>query len=417
MTIYQLLPRLFRKGKFSSIDKRALSYLKDLGASHIWLTGVIRHSMGKDYVKGDIGSPYSIADYYDVNPYLATNEDNRLAEFKRALKRTHDNGLKLLLDFVPNHVSPDYHDEHGGIKTLGIHDYDWTDTEKIDYSDKSNWTKMLDILSHWAVMGVDGFRCDMVELVPLDFWHYIIAECKKRFPALIFVAEVYNKDAYGNFVDAGFDALYDKSGLYDTIRAVVAGHAPASQITSNWQSLGGLQPKMLNFLENHDEQRLASPCFAGSPQAGYAALAVSVLFYPCPFMLYFGQEIGEDAHDGANGRTSIFSEQRHIDPIGKLSDNETMIQNRYREILCLKEALGDAVNYDLCYAQSPENGFDANRHFAFMRYDDNHCVLVVSNFSKDEARMVISIPEGAPQAFGQSVEVEVAAQDFVILSK
>lgn len=417
MTIYQILPRLFRKGKFSSIDRKALSYLKDLGVSHIWLNGVLRHSSGKAYVKGDIGSPFSIEDYYDVNPYLATNEENRITEFKRALKRTHESGLKMLLDFVPNHVSPDYHDSHGGIRTLGIHDYDWTDTDKIDYSDRENWTRMLNILCYWAEMGVDGFRCDMVELVPLDFWHYIIAECRKRFPSLVFVAEVYEKNAYGSFVDAGFDVLYDKSGLYDTIRAVVAGHAPASQITSNWQSLGNLQPKMLNFLENHDEQRLASPCFAGSPQAGYASLAVSALFYPCPFMLYFGQEIGEDAHDGADGRTSIFEAQRHIDPICKLSDNEMMIQNRYREVLRLKEALGDAANYDLCYAQRGEDGFDRDRHFAFMRYDDKHCVLVVSNFSQEAARMVIRIPEEAPQNLGSSTEVEVAGQDFIILSK
>lgn len=417
MTIYQVLPRLFRKGKFASIDKKALTYLKDLGVSHIWLTGVIRHSMGKDYVKGNIGSPFSIADYYDVNPYLSTDEDSRLMEFKRVVKRTHENGLELLLDFIPNHVSPDYHDNHGGIKTLGIHDYDWTDTDKIDYSDKANWTKMLDILSYWAEMGVDGFRCDMVELVPLEFWHYVIAECRKRFPALVFVAEVYDKNDYGSFTDAGFDALYDKSGLYDSLRAIVEGHAPASLITSNWQSLGALQPKMLNFLENHDEQRIASPCFAGSPQAGYAALAVSALFYPCPFMLYFGQETGEDAHDGANGRTSIFEEQRHIDPVCKLSDNEKMIQDRYREVLHLKEVLGEALNWDLCYAQSRESGFDRNRHFAFMRYDDTHCILVVSNFSKESARIVINIPEEAPQAFGPRVEVEVAAQDFVILSK
>ena len=214
MIIYQVLPRLFSKGRFSSFNKKTFDYLKSLSVTHIWFTGVIRHSMDAPYVKGNIGSPFSISDYYDVNPYLADNPDRRLAEFKALITRCHNAGLKVLIDFVPNHVSPDYHDEHGGIKTLGRCDYDWTDTDKIDYGCKENWQKMLDILLFWASLGVDGFRCDMVELVPLDFWKFLIREAKSRFPELLFVAEVYDMNKYSLFsYQANFDLLYDKSGL------------------------------------------------------------------------------------------------------------------------------------------------------------------------------------------------------------
>ena len=278
MIIYQALVRLFSTGRFSAFDKKTFDYLKSLSVSHLWLTGVIKHSQHATYVKGNAGSPYSISDYYDINDYLADNPSDRLKEFRLLLGRAHKNGIKVLLDFVPNHVSPDYHDSYGGLKTLGKHDYDWTDTDKIDYSDKNNWPKLLNIIKYWTEMGVDGFRCDMVELVPLDFWRYLIGNAKSLFPNLLFIGESYDKYSYSSYIDAGFDYLYDKSGLYDIIRAILCHGASASLITANWQFLGSLQGRMLNFLENHDEQRLASDYFVGSSEKAYPALAVSALF-------------------------------------------------------------------------------------------------------------------------------------------
>lgn len=412
MVIYQALTRLFREGKFSSFDSEAFDYLKSLGVSHVWYTGVPRHSTDRPYVKGDIGSPYSVVDYYDVNPYLAEDPGKRMEEFEALVSRTHDAGLKLIIDFVPNHVSPDYSDSHGGIPTLGICDYDWTDTEKVNYSDEKTWTRMKDIICFWAAKGVDGFRCDMAEMVPVNFWRFLTSTVKAQYP-VIFIAEVYNLPSYNTFVrDAGFDYLYDKSGLYDTLRAVIGGEAQAWDITGNWQRLGALQSHMLNFLENHDEQRLASPFFAGSPRKGYAALAVSALFYPCPFMVYFGQEIGEDAHDGHQGRTSIFSESRHIDPLADLREGQSGVLDRYREILRLKNELGDASNFDLCYFQKGELGFDMRRHFAFLRGKDT---LVVANFTSQSRHMTIRIPAVAESAFGEEVEVEVEPWDYKLI--
>ena len=161
MIIYQMLPRLWGNGTLQQIDEPCLEYFKTLGVTHVWYTGIIRHSTGKPYVKGDPGSPYSICDYYDVNPYLSADPDNRMQEFEALVKRTHAENLGVIIDYVPNHVSPDYSDSHGSIQTCGYYDYDWSDTLKVDYSIRSNWERMRDILLFWAAKGVDGFRCDM----------------------------------------------------------------------------------------------------------------------------------------------------------------------------------------------------------------------------------------------------------------
>ena len=132
--IYQLLPRLWGDktanpqrngsladngtGKLSDIDNKTLEYLKWLGCTHLWTTGIIRHSTQENaegcipshpqIVKGRAGSPYAICDYYDVNPYLADVPEARMQEFEELIKRVHDAGLKIIIDFVPNHVARDY---------------------------------------------------------------------------------------------------------------------------------------------------------------------------------------------------------------------------------------------------------------------------------------------------------------------
>ncbi len=419
MIIYQALTRLFGDGRFSSFDRKTFTYLKGLHVSHIWYTGVIRHSpAGKSYVKGDWGCPYSIIDYYDVNPYLADDPDRRMEEFGDLVARTHEEGFKVIIDFVPNHVSPDYSDSHGGIKTFRRCDYDWTDTDKIDYGDRSNWDKLLSIIKFWAGKGVDGFRCDMAELVPVEFWNYLISETRKDFPSVVFIAESYSLDNYHTFIhQALFDYLYDKSGLYDTLRAVSCQGGSATGISRNWQRLGDLQPRMLNFLENHDEQRVASPFFAGSPQSGYAALAVSALFYPCPFMLYFGQELGESAAESDNGRTSIFSHEKPV-RISPLKASQKEVLKVYKKVLALKDSLGDAPNYDLSYCQSIEDGFDKDRHFAFLRKPAGRKeALVACNFSDSPASFTLRIPSAAESRFCGELQVNIPAKDFIILRK
>jgi glycosidase len=204
--------------------------------------------------------------------------------------------------------------------------YDWYETVKLnygvdvlDYGKKyfdpipSTWSRMYEILIFWVGKGVDGFRCDMTELVPVEFWGWVIPKVKKINPALLFIAEIYNPQEYVNYVEHGkFDMLYDKVGLYDCLRKIMEGHGSVKDITRCWQEdTGGLSSKMLRFLENHDEQRIASKSFAHNPWTAIPAITVSATLSDGAVMLYFGQEVGEPAaglsgFSGDDGRTTIF---------------------------------------------------------------------------------------------------------------
>ena len=445
--IYQVLPRLWKDGRFESFDETSLEYVRSLGMTHVWYTGVIDHATrlpgyenaSAACVKGTAGSPYSIRDYYAVAPYLGTMED-----FSALVARTHAAGLKVLIDFVPNHVAREnvnfglrddtsvhwapendfyyYPGEHLRLPQGGGYDEfparasgncfspapdinDWWDTVRLNYCDfhTGTWDKMLDILRFWLSKGVDGFRCDMVEMVPWQFLQWLIASVKAEFPETLFVAEAYNVQTYRHYIETvGFDLLYDKCGLYDTLRAVTCQGTSTEGITRNWQMLGDLQPHMLNFLENHDEQRVASTQFAGSPEAGYAALAVSTMLTGAPFMLYFGQERGE--RGGADGRTSIFeivplpSFQAPFPSFQGLS-LESSPFSRYAETLRLARSLEGSPTYDLCWCQG--EGFDRGRHFAWLRAEtaanpgSPQAVLLVANFDDKEAVVTVRIPAEA----------------------
>ena len=475
--IYQMLPRLWGNGRFSGIDQATLQYLKNtLGMDCLWLTGVIRHATytldrgctpsNPQIVKGNAGSPYAIKDYYDVNPYMADDPDKRMEEFRAVVDRVHAAGLKLLIDFVPNHVSRDNvnlgHKDNKNVHWAPENDFfyfpgqslhlpvptpgnpfeefpakasgnaftpspginDWYETIKINYCDfhTATWDKMLQIVRFWASMGVDGFRCDMVEMVPWQFMKWLIASIRKEYPGTLFVAEVYDKEKYRLYVEeVGFDLLYDKSGLYDTLRAVTCSNASAKGITWNWQFLGDLQPHMLNFLENHDEQRLASDFFCGSASGGYAALAVSALLSNAPFMLYFGQEMGErgmqaEGFSGLDGRTSIFD----WCTVPALKHPDKVVQKRYLQVLQLAQlpAFREGRTFDLCYCQD-EGHFDKDRHFAFVRSDGKKAFLVVSNFGQ-EAEITVCIPSEALDFLGIKLvrtvyTLSVPQRDFCVL--
>lgn len=389
--IYQVLPRLWKNGKFSDWDSRAFEYVRKLGCSHIWMTGIPRHASGKPFVKGDPGCPYAISDYYDTNPYLADNEEKRISEFKSLIKRAHKAGLKIVTDIVPNHVAVDYADTHGGLPLLDRCDYDWTDTRKIDYGNPRAVDALTDIALWWAGLGVDGFRCDMVELVRPDVFATLTDRVRQKFPDTVFIAEVYRPERYREYIAAGFDLLYDKSGSYDILRGIMDGKQTAEALTWNWQALGDIQPNMLNFLENHDEQRLCK--FTGHPGNAFAAMAFSALFNTASLMIYFGQELGESAEESSDGRTSIFNWTK----VQSFESPDRRILKRYRELMGLAadRLFTRGGNYDLCWCNNSGDGFDRTRHFAFLRYLDGACKLVVCNFSDTAATVRIRIPEDA----------------------
>lgn len=443
MTIYQMLPRLWGEGKFSSVDNQTFDYLKDLGVSHLWLTGIPRHATGKEFVKGSAGSPYAISDYYDTNPYLADNPENRMAEFDSLVERVHQSGLKLIIDFVPNHVAKDY--DRDALPLYDYCDYDWTDTLKINYEAQGSWDKMLSIILFWAGKGVDGFRCDMVEMVSPEFMRWLIKKAKSQYPQIIFIAEVYHKESYRHYVQyVGFDYLYDKSGLYDTLRNIVCKNVNDPQgwtelwqstknITWNWQMLGDIQSHMLNFLENHDEQRFASSEFGKTSDNEFAPLVASMLFNKAPFLIYFGQETGVDASESNNCRTTIF-DFANIESLQRLNTfvhtsegllpEEKSFYEKFKRFaqIAASPIKTDGLVFDLCYCNEGSAGFDPNRHFVFLRHKDDDTMMFFCNFSGNPAEAKVLIPQHAYDILGLSetpdrcVTVSVAPYDCSIVN-
>lgn len=532
MVIYQTMTRLFGNqkqtnktygtleengvGKFDDITDKALQSLKELGITHVWYTGVIEHAVLTDYtafdiplddadvVKGRAGSPYAIKDYYDVNPDLAKKVDHRMTEFESLVERTHRNDLKVIIDFVPNHVARAYHsdkkprdvqdlgegDDHskaflasnnfyylpgesfqvpGDYNSLGPDNSfptkdgkfeetpakvtgnnqftaspgvnEWFETVKLNYgvdvlNNSTNhfdpipdtWVKMRDILKYWAEKDVDGFRCDMAEMVPVEFWHWAIPQIKQANKDVIFIAEIYNPSAYRDYiVKGGFDFLYDKVQLYDTLRLLVNGKSTTTDIPKIQASLEGINSKMLHFLENHDEQRIASAYFAGNAWKAIPAMLISAVVDRGPVMIYFGQEVGEpgagtEGFQGDDGRTTIFDywgvpeHQKWMNgglfDGGQLSDDQKKLRDTYSKLLNLaqrSEAVISGETIDLTEHNVSRGNMDSSI-YACLRNSPNEVLLVVAGFNAEERSIVLEIPQGDKESVGlPSVELNARA--------
>lgn len=521
--IYQVFTRLFGNrnttrvpngtlrvngtGKMSDFDVERLRRIHDMGFTHVWYTGVIRHATATDYskhgiprqhpsvVKGVAGSPYAITDYYDIDPDLADDIDRRMDEFQLLVDRTHQAGMKVVIDFVPNHVAREYHSimKPDGVRDLGEDDdtgkhfsptnnfyycpgqpfvspvqpkegeepyvenpakstgndrfdncpgrNDWYETVKlnygIDYCDAggrsyhfdpvpNTWVKMTDILLYWASKDIDGFRCDMAEMVPPAFWAYATRIVKERYPRIVFIGEVYDTNQYRNYIQSGFDYLYDKVGMYDCLRDVVCDRRPASSITYYWQHVDDIRQHMLYFLENHDEQRIASDFFCGSGAKAIPAVIVAALMGNNPFMVYAGQEFGERGMDaegfsGRDGRTTIF-DYWCVDTIRRgyfdrrhLTQDEMHLQLKYQQILHIanrEAAVREGEFFDLMYVNPQTWKFNPRHEYAFLRKFEDEVLLVVANFGPDRVNTSVNIPAHAFDFLGLP-EKEVRAIDLL----
>lgn len=317
---------------------------------------------------------------------------------------------------------------------------DWYETVKLNYGvdylggrgqhftpRPSTWDRMLDILLFWAGKGIDVFRCDMAEMVPVEFWQWAIGKVKEAHPDILFIAEVYNPAQYRDYVHrGGFDYLYDKVGLYDALRAVTRHEASAQCLTRCWQQVDDIRTHMLHFLENHDEQRLASDFFAGDARRGRAPLLVSALMDYCPMMIYFGQELGErgmdaEGYSGRDGRTTIY-DYWTVDTVSrwrnggkfndkKLTGDEKRLREFYARVLALRESmpvLRSGHFYDLMYVNR-----HLHRQYVFVRQLEKQVLLVIANFDDQEANLSIHLPEEFFRFIGQKGQTEVRALDLL----
>ena len=523
--VYQVFTRLFGNknttnkpwgtiaengvGKFNDFTDKALTEIKNLGVTHIWYTGVPHHALVNDYtkygisnddpevVKGRAGSPYAVKDYYSVNPDLAVDPSKRMEEFESLIARSHKNGLKVIIDIVPNHIARKYVGLNNpkGVRDFGADDNtnveydrnnnfyyipgqpfqvptsdaykplngeahplidgkfdenpakwtgngsrlakpdinDWYETVKVNYGvrpdgtkdfpelpkgfDKksykehfefwknkdvpSSWIKFRDIALFWTAKGVDGFRYDMAEMVPYEFWSYMNSAIKMKNTDAFLMAEVYNPNEYRNYIYLGkMDYLYDKVATYDKLKEVVQGRSSADGLTNIQNSMADIESHMLHFLDNHDEQRLASPEFAGSGECGKPLMIVSATIGSAPTMLYFGQEVGEAGNEnggfGTHSRTSIFdyvgvpSHQRWMNggkfDGGLLSDKEKELRDFYKRLLNF------TLNSDGLMGQFEEIqtinrketlNYDESK-YAFVRWSAKEKLIIAVNFSKDK---------------------------------
>lgn len=509
--IYQLLPRTFTNyndtrrhngtlqengcGTLNAITPKALRAIRDLGATHVWYTGVIRHATAQyntpAIVKGKAGSPYAITDYYDIDPDLCENKRQRMKEFTDLVERSHKANLRVIIDFVPNHVAREYHStcKPKGVEDLGATDNptwafsplnnfyyihepfapqfdvqgytenpsratgndcftahpskdDWYETVKLNYGVfyqnggeqqfdpiPNTWHKMLHILLFWASKGIDGFRCDMAEMVPQAFWSWAIAQVKEQYPDILFIAEVYNPELYRAYIAAGFDYLYDKVGMYDYLRGVTSKNWPAEGITQQWQAVDDIRDHMLYFLENHDEQRIASGFFCGRGICAEPAMIVAATLGSNPVMIYAGQELGEKGMDaegfsGMDGRSTIFdywgikslqawSNHGKFDGAG-LDEEQSTLRLFYRNLLRLsrtEKAITHGEMYDLEYAQG--EGFNKHEQYAYIRKYKQQIILVILNFDDRQRDISVRIPQEAFAHLQQPEYAMVQATDLL----
>ena len=543
--VYQVFTRLFGNtnstnkpwgtidengvGKFSDFTPQALKSIKSLGTSHIWFTGVPHHALISDYteygirgddpdvVKGRAGSPYAVKDYYNVNPDLADDPAKRLEEFEALIARTHDAGMKVIIDIVPNHVARDYESLSApeGVSDFGAHDdtsveyardnnfyyvvgeafevpdggdykplggdshplsdgkfdefpakwtgngaraaqpdiNDWYETVKVNYGVRpdgtydfptlpegfsaehaafwegkdvpDSWYKFRDIAHYWLDKGVDGFRYDMAEMVPVEFWSFLNSSIKQKAPDAFLLAEVYQPDKYRTYIQQGkMDYLYDKVGFYDTLKTIMQGSGAVSDLVAIHDEVRDIAPHMLHFLENHDEQRIASPDFAGDADKGKPALAVSALISRAPTLLYFGQNVGEDGSEetgfGDPTRTTIFdyagvpAHQRFMNngkfDAGQSTEKEKALHRFYKDVMNIATSNSAITGrYQSLHALNlgVEGSAYSEQQFAFLREKNGQGIIVLANFSETPTGPIsLAVPATAIQASGSSLDLK-----------
>jgi glycosidase len=265
----------------------------------------------------------------------------------------------------------------------------------------NSWEKFRDIALYWLDFGVDGFRFDMAEMVPVEFWSYMNSSIKMKNPDAFLLAEVYNPQLYRDYIHKGkMDYLYDKVELYDSIKHIMQGHGWTDHIPVVQKGMQDIEHHMLHFLENHDEQRIPSPDFVGRAEVGKPAMVVSATISTSPTMIYFGQEVGEPGNEnagfGSPTRTSIFdyigvpNHQRWVNNKkfdgGQLSESEKNLRDFYKRLLNFtkeSDALMGEYQEIHFYNKEHTDNYD-HRVLSYVRWSANEKLIVISNFDSNK---------------------------------
>jgi len=378
-TIYEIFPRDFSAaGNLNGVTVK-LDQLHDLGVNVLWIMPI--HPIGEKGRKGDFGSPYSIKDYYAVDPNYGTLDD-----FKKLVAGAHQRGMKVIMDIVANHTAWDsvmmtntgfYKQDKNGKVIPPVPE--WTDVAGLSYATPQLRAYMLAMLKYWIQeTDVDGFRCDVAYMVPTDFWEQARAELVKIKPDIIMLAEASKPELLTN----AFDLDYSWP-LLATLNNVLIHGAPASDLQGTWQENRRQFPKgalHLRISDDHDEAR------AVARFGIHGALAASVLMFTLDGvpLLYNGMEVGDATE---SGDPALFDKL----PIVWHPKERPALQNIYRELIKLRQQSPAFRNDQVTWLKNSES----KDVVTFMREDEHEQFVVAINFSSRSVKVTAEVPNPA----------------------
>lgn len=290
--LYEMnIRQLTSEGTFTAAIER-LAFLRSVGVDALWLMPI--YPIGEEGRKGSLGSYYSIRDYKAINPEFGTE-----ADFRRFVDAAHALGMKVLLDWVANHTARDarwidekpadwYERDENGVAKIP---WDWSDTAKLNYANHDVWLGQIDAMRYWVEeFAVDGFRCDMAMLVPIEFWQEASAELHRIKPDLFMLAEAEED----NLFDRAFNMSYQWN-IHHIMVDIAKGARRVWDLRNAIHSERERYPRealRMSFTSNHDENS-----WSGSEQQRFGAAleAMTAMTFLMPStmpLIYTGQEVG-----------------------------------------------------------------------------------------------------------------------------
>lgn len=373
--IYEVYLRSFSKeGNFAGLEKR-LPELKSLGVTVLWLMPI--HPVGVKNRKGTLGSPYAVEDYYAINPEFGT-----LRDFKHLLTATHKIGLKLIIDVVANHASwdsklmrehPDWftRDATGNFVSPNA---DWTDVVDLDYSKRELRRYMIDMMIYWVRdVGIDGFRCDVAEMVPTDFWEAARARLN-RIKSVMMLSEGSIPEHHMK----AFDITYSWN-IHNALDLLINGKKPLTLLDDLLKTealqfpIGSLR---MRFNTNHDKNAWEAPAVQKYGLQGLKLSAVLINMIPGIPLIYNGEEVANDKTLGLFEKVDI--DWSRSSEMGGIYQNLSLMRQAHKAF-----SRGEMIRV--------ESNF-GNDVYAFFRVAGKDKVLAVMNFGQEAHLATLTIP-------------------------